>query len=173
MKPSLIQILPNSGWDCFQVWFPKLLIGVGGSLSSGSSGTNKTQTGHKIRQGSNPFNKPGFQGQIPKLLSRMAPSSGIYHDFDYSDLVTSSYFLGTHHHHEFINLQLGHNINYTKPKRLLFRGLTEVNVHYQSFPELETSPPGNTRNTANSEVPQYFWDPAPLSPNLARKTVII
>ena len=107
VKPSLIQILPNSGWDCFQVWFPKLLISVGGSLSSGSPGTNKTQTGHKIRQGSNPFNKPGFQGQIPKLLSRMAPSSGIYHDFDYFDLVTSSYFLGTHHHHEFINLRLG------------------------------------------------------------------
>ena len=67
---------------------------------------------------------------------------------------------------------LDNNMNYTKPKRPLFRGLTEVNVHYQSFPELETSPPGNTRNTANSEVPQYFWDPAPLSPNLAEETAI-
>ena len=91
--------------------------------------------------------------QAFKAKSRKS-SPGIHHDFDYSDLVTSSYLLGTHH--EFINLQLGHNINYTKPKRLLFRGLTEVNVHYQCFPELETSPPGNTRNTANSEVQQYF-----------------
>ena len=91
--------------------------------------------------------------QAFKAKSRKS-SPGIHHDFDYSDLVTSSYLLGTHH--EFINLQLGHNINYTKPKRLLFRGLTEVNVHYQCFPELETSPPGNTRNTANSEVPQYL-----------------
>ena len=95
--------------------------------------------------------------QAFKAKSRKS-SPGIHHDFDYSDLVTSSYLLGTHH--EFINLQLGHNINYTKPKRLLFRGLTEVNVHYLCFPELETSPPGNTRNTANSEVPQYLWDPA-------------
>ena len=104
--------------------------------------------------------------------SRMVYSTiiRIYHDFDYSDLVTSSYLLGTHH--EFINLQLGHNINYTKPKRLLFRGLTEVNVHYQCFPELETSPPGNTRNTANCEVPQYLWDQHLLSPNLAEETAI-
>ena len=57
---------------------------------------------------------------------------------------------------------LDNNMKYTKPNRLLFRGLTEVNVHYQCFPDLETTPPGNTRNTANSEVQQYFWDPAPF-----------
>ena len=34
-----------------------------------------------------------------------APSSGIYRDFDYSDLATSSYLLGTHH--EIIHLQFG------------------------------------------------------------------
>ena len=73
VKLSLIQILPTSGWDCFRVWFPKLLISVGDSLSSGSAGPIRLN--HKVRQGSNPFTKPGFQGQIPKLLSRMVYST--------------------------------------------------------------------------------------------------
>ena len=67
---------------------------------------------------------------------------------------------------------LDNNMKYTKPNRLLFRGLTEVNVHYQCFPDLETTPPGNTRNTANSEVQQYFWDPAPFMYQFGQETVI-
>ena len=104
VKLSLIQILPNSGWDCFQVWFPKLLISVGDSLSSGSSGPIRLN--HKARLKSILLSqafKAKSQNSSPEWYT--APSSGIYRDFDYSDLATSSYLLGTHH--EIIHLQFG------------------------------------------------------------------
>ena len=67
---------------------------------------------------------------------------------------------------------LDNNMKYTKPNRLLFRGLTEINVHYQCFPDLETTPQ-ETQGTQpiprcnNISEIQHL-----LSPNSAEETAI-